>query len=97
MARVARQTTSGATQDDVDLALGTLREVASNCEATPAARSAASRTLLEFYGYLGTGRSLVPDLGGKSSAEMSLQELRRRAAELRKANGQADTLDLLAP
>jgi len=94
MARVTRAT-SGATQDDVNLALATLREVAGNFDATPTARSAASRTLLEFYGYLGTGRSLVPDLGNKSGAEMSLSELHRRAAELRKANGETD--DLLAP
>jgi len=94
MARVAR-TTAGATQDDVDLALATLRDVARDNDATATARSSASRTLLEFYGYLGTGRSLVPDLGAKSGAEMSLSELHRRAAELRKANGESD--DLLAP
>ena len=93
MARVmpTRQSTSGATQSDVDLALATLREVAGNFEATPVARSSASRTLLEFYGYLGTGRSLVPDLGNKSGAEMSLSELHRRAAELRKVNGETVT------
>ena len=101
MARVTRETrkthdASGATQDDVDLALSTLREVAGNGDATPTARSAASRTLLEFYGYLGTGRTLVPDLGAKSGAEMTLPELRRRASELRKANG-ADDSELFAP
>ena len=82
---------AGATQSDVDLALATLREVAGNSDATSTARSSASRTLLEFYGYLGTGRSLVPDLGNKSGAEMSLSELHRRAAELRKVNGETVT------
>jgi len=93
VARVARaqQAVSGATQSDVDLALSTLRDVAGNFDATPVARSGAARTLLEFYGYLGTGRSLVPDLGAKSGAEMSLSELHRRAAELRKVNGETVT------
>ena len=52
--------------------------------------------MLEYYGYLGTGRTLVPDLAGKSNAEMTLEELKRRAAELRQVNGSADT-DLFAP
>lgn len=51
---------------------------------------------MEFYGYLGTGRTLVPDLAAKSNAEMSLAELQRRAAELRKANG-SDASELFAP
>ena len=85
MRRETRKPTNG--HDDVELALRTLRDVAKNGDATPAARSTASRTLLEYYGYLGTGRTLVPDLASKSNAEMTLNELRRRAAELRQHNG----------
>jgi len=83
--RETRDTATG--QDDIALALRTLRDVAGDSDATPASRSTASRTILEFYGYLGTGRTLVPDLEAKSNAEMTLSELRRRAAELRKVNG----------
>lgn len=83
--RETQDTSTG--QDDIALALCTLRDVAGDVDATPASRSGAARTMLEFYGYLGTGRTLVPDLEAKSNAEMTLSELRRRAAELRKANG----------
>ena len=83
--RETRDTATG--QDDIALALRTLRDVAGDVDATPASRSTASRTILEFYGYLGTGRTLIPDLAAKSNAEMTLGELRRRAAELRKVNG----------
>jgi hypothetical protein len=94
MARETRKLTTS--EDDIGLALRTLREVAGSNEATPTARSTASRTLLEFYGYLGTGRTLVPDLERKSNAEMSLSELRRRVAELRKTNG-SDQVDPFTP
>jgi hypothetical protein len=68
---------------DLSLALQTLRAVCADGDATPSARSAASRTLLEFYGYLGTGRSLVPDVSRKAHSELTLAELQRRASELR--------------
>lgn len=70
--------------DDIELALRTLRSVCQDSDATPASKSAASRTLMEFYGFLGTGRTLVPDASRKSQGELSLAELKRRAAELRK-------------
>ena len=69
--------------DDVDLALATLRAVCLADDSSHASRQAASRTLLEYYGYLGTGRTQVPDLASKSHAELSMTELKRRAAELR--------------
>lgn len=94
---MARETRKPVTaDDDIQLALRTLRSVMASDEATPSARSAASRTMMEYYGYLGTGRTLVPDLAAKSSAEMTLDELQRRASQLRNANG-ADDSDLFAP
>lgn len=72
-------------QSDIALALMTLREVCQNIDNSAASRSAAGRTLLEFYGFLGTGRTQVPDLAGRSHTELSLAELRRRAQELRQA------------
>ena len=68
---------------DISLALQTLREVCHSPDSSAPSRSAASRTLLEYYGFLGTGRTQVPDLAGKSHTELSLAELRRRAQELR--------------
>ena len=72
-------------QTDIALALQTLRAVCADEQNSAASRSAAGRTLLEFYGFLGTGRTQVPDLAGKSHTELSLAELRRRAQELRQA------------
>jgi hypothetical protein len=77
-------------QTDIALALQTLRSVCADEQNSAASRSAAGRTLLEFYGFLGTGRTHVPDLAGKSHTELSLAELRRRAQELR-TNGAKPT------
>lgn len=71
-------------ETDLDLALNTLRSVCADNDATPASKSQAARTLLEYYGYLGTGRTLVPDASRKSHIELSVTELQRRAAELRR-------------
>lgn len=75
---------SAGSHEDITLALQTLREVAKSEDASHAAKQAAARTILEYYGYLGTGRSQVPDLADKSHAELSLTELKRRAADLRR-------------
>jgi hypothetical protein len=75
---------------DIALALQTLRAVCLDETNTAASRSSAGRTILEYYGYLGTGRTQVPDLSSKSHTELSLVELRRRAAELR-SNGAGGT------
>jgi hypothetical protein len=71
--------------DDLRLALQTLRDVCMDSDASPSAKSAASRTMLEYYGYLGTGRTLVPDVSRKAHSELTLAELQRRALELRQA------------
>lgn len=77
-------------ETDIALALSTLRTVCADDNASPSARQSASRTLLEYYGFLGTGRTQVPDLSGKSHAEMTLSDLQRRAAELRDTAPEAD-------
>ena len=71
--------------DDLRLALQTLRDVCTDSDASPAAKGSASRTILEFYGYLGTGRTLVPDVSRKAHSELTLAELQRRALELRQS------------
>ena len=85
MRRLSRKERPLSPDKDLELALNTLRAVCADGDATPASRSGAARTMLEYYGYLGTGRTLVPDASRKSHGELSITELRRRAAELRKS------------
>lgn len=80
-------------ESDITLALQTLRGVCRDDESTAAAKTSAGRTILEYYGFLGTGRTQVPDLATKSHTELSLSELRRRAAELRKNGAAAPPAD----
>jgi hypothetical protein len=70
---------------DLKLAMQTLRDVCADGDASPAAKSSSARTILEFYGYLGTGRTLVPDVSRKAHSELTLAELQRRALELRQS------------
>jgi hypothetical protein len=71
---------------DIALALATLRAVCRLDDAQPSARSGAARTLLEFYGSIGAGRTKAPPDAARADAELSRAELVERAKTLR-ANG----------
>lgn len=81
----SRRVKASGAADDVALALATLRTICGNEDATPAAQAGAARTILEFYGTLGAGRTKPPPDAAKADAELTRSELLARARKLRDA------------
>src|SRR4051812_4762012 len=82
---------SGSPASLRDVALGALRDVASDPKAPPAARAQASRTILEALGLLRSGEgSLEPETG--DVATMSRADLDREIGRLQRESGDRATV-----
>jgi len=79
---ISRRTTQVPTKDALrEIAILALADVSKNAKATPAARAAAARTILETLGDIGRLQE-VASRASKSTTELSVDELNEEIERL---------------